>query len=206
MVWVAKCCCCHLKGGVIAIGCVFLVLNALGAASAAMQLYGANTIFQSGAIKDVVNGILGTSLAMYVISAIVSILLFVPACNNDADAKNKRFFLIPWMVWIIVYTLICIGFTVYYLIQLGFSAALFVIVVYLIFIALGIYCEIMVMSYFQHLRDFNPAQQPTGGVVMQQPNAGYQPQYAPQTGYPPQGQPMAMQAPPVYAEKQPNMQ
>jgi len=161
MVWVSRCCCCHLKGGVIAIGCVFLVLNVLGVASAAIQLKHYSHFWQFGGAYDVLKGVLDTSLAMYAISAIVAILLFVPACQTDENAKNKRFFLIPFMVWTMLNMLAWVGLSIWYITNIGFAAAMFVICVYLIYIGLGIYCKIMVYSYYQHLRDFNPEEPST---------------------------------------------
>lgn len=224
MVWCRQCCCCHLKGGAIAIGVVFLVLNGLGIISSATTLGVSNSLLRNqnssgvDAVRDVINAIAGTSLAMYVISSITSIMLFIPACCNDDKAQPKRFFLIPFMVWMVIYMVICVGFAIYYVAVVGIRTGIFAFGVYIIFIALGIYCEIMIYSYFQHLRDFDPTKQQNqgGAVVMQvQPPAvgyaqtyapgAYPPQAYPPQGQPIQGQPMMMQGQPMMMQGQPMM-
>lgn len=217
MAWCAKCCCCHLKGGAIAIGVVFLVLNVLGAASSAIGLTVTNVAANrsgwgtNNAFMDVYNKVAGASLAFYVISAITDVLLFIPACVDDERARGRKWCLVPFLAWMILQCLVCLGFAIFMFASVPMAQAAFIAGIYIVFIILGIYCWIMVFSYFQYLRDYVPGQNATqqGGVILQQPGTvvvqqGYPPQqggqpmmtgqqvaYAPQgqQGYPPQGYP-----------------
>lgn len=212
MVWVSKCCCCSLRGGAIAIGVVFLVLNGLGAISAAVNI-GLTHQFRQY-IGDILMNISITSLVFYVISAIVSCLLFVPGCMEDGKAKKHKWCLIPFIVWSIICILGLIGLAVYLIVEVGIGILLFSVAVYFVFIIVDIYCIIMIVSYYQHLRDFDPSAVPQANqnvvYVPQQPMAyaGQQPVgyaapppagYVQQPGY--AQPPVGYAQPPVYAQQ-----
>lgn len=171
MVWVKKCCCCHLKGGAITIAVVFLVLSVLGACGGAVGL-GSVTQYDSlgqqsktqnteeNAALSAMKKISTAGIVFYIITMITSILIFIPACMPDQRAQKWKLLLLPFVIWMSIYIVISIILVIITLVTANLKgsvgAIILSIIIFVLIIFLGVYCCVMIISYYQYLRDYTP--------------------------------------------------
>jgi hypothetical protein len=108
--------------------------------------------------KQIMFGISGASLAFYLIACITCILVLVVACSQDDRAKGRKNLLVPWMIWQILWMVIVVGFFIWQAVVYGLKDpnVMFSGGMYVVYILIGIYCLVMMYSYFQYLRDYEP--------------------------------------------------
>jgi len=166
-----KCCCCSLKGGAIAVGVTMLVLNLIGciAASGQMAVGSALDKVGTGVKNDDLSDfgktqtLLGTiSLVLCIVAVITNILLLVSTCMKQGKAAGRL--VLPYVAWQSVHLLSCLIFALMYLIKIG-TAAMFYVGYALVFVGMGLYCVIMMVSYYQWHNE-EPTAAPAEGAEM----------------------------------------
>jgi len=162
-------CCCDLRTGVITISILCLISSAFNLYNAVSSITSnyvtvETSFIRAGISSRVFNGFLNfiyTNIALQVLGIIAAIFALVPSVKkNPEDAKPKRNYIIPFLVWCILGCVYSVAFMVWvHVVLTGVSIAAIQIGVY-INILFFVWGFVVNLSYFQMLKENN-----VGGVV-----------------------------------------